>query len=393
MTRLRVGSNQYRTLREVDPGEPGSANLLSQAAGAAGINAYSLRCSQVWGGRCRILVTGPDYKHTESSDATCNAGSIKSLAAGCPTHVFMELLVNSPAGKQVLVTKNCPAAVLDWAARHARDIATTINTPVDLVMQSIMKHPRCPTEAYRRVVESNNVDLIAVLLDTGKCPKELIDPLQQSLQHGWLRPQIALQRCLDADDLAEMANSDDTQIRRGVAMNTKVPAHVLDRLAQDPKMEIRRATLIQPQRLSEHTVAQLALDPEPSIYWAALAYIEPAAFEQTVQHFNNLHQPRAALARRLEYPPEVLHQLGTDAYSEVRVAVASNPRCPADVLATLGQDKRSAVVRRTVAAHPACPPSTVASPLADRDRRVRENALDNPNLPGEYRTLVRLTAT
>jgi len=388
MTRLRVGSNQYRILWGVDQGEQGQTNLLSQAAG---IHADQLHCSQVWGGNCRVLVTGPEYKHAESSVATCHAGSIKSIPVNCPSHVFMELLVNVATGKQVLMNKNCPAAVLDWAAIHAQSIATTINSPIEMVMQYIMNHPRCPMEVYRRVIESNDTNLISALLDTGKCPMELMDLLQQSTKHGWLRQQIALQRCLDSDDLVEMANSDDVKIRRGVATNPSTPTHVLEHLAQDPEMEVRCATLEQSQRLSEQTLAQLVLDPEPLIYWKALDHIGPAAFEQTLQHFNDYHQPRVILARRLECPSDVLRQLAVDTYAEVRAAVAGNPKCPAEVLTILGQDKRSAVVRRTVASNQNCPSATVVSLLADKDRQVRENALNNSNLPDEYKTLRRLT--
>lgn len=57
----------------------------------------------------------------------------------------------------------------------------------------------------------------------------------------------------------------------------------------------------------------------------------------------------------------------------VRLAVACSPRCPSDVLTTLGGDA-DPWVRAAVAAHPGCPMSVQVQLTSDPDPEVRQVA-------------------
>jgi hypothetical protein len=95
---------------------------------------------------------------------------------------------------------------------------------------------------------------------------------------------------------------------------------------------------------------------------------------------------RNDIARNHNCPPELLEQLADTAAYDVSL----NPACPPDLLARLAQGHNHWAVRRHVAGNPSTPPDVLGCLAGDPDPEVRQQALENPRLPEEYRVLRRV---
>ena len=84
----------------------------------------------------------------------------------------------------------------------------------------------------------------------------------------------------------------------------------------------------------------------------------------------------------LERLPRGEYSSGTN----VRAAVAGNPRCPVDLLESLAKDK-SAEIRRCVAGNPSANAESLALLAQDNDSSVRGNVSTNESATIEIRAL------
>jgi len=105
----------------------------------------------------------------------------------------------------------------------------------------------------------------------------------------------------ELDKLDRLAEDPRWEVRRDVAGNPNCPIEILDRLSRDECIDVR--------------------------YW---------------------------VARNPSCPAETLDRLSRDVYSHVRLGVAENPNCPVEILDRLSRDDYY-IVRWGVAENPNCP--------------------------------------
>jgi hypothetical protein len=134
--------------------------------------------------------------------------------------------------------------------------------------------------------------------------------------------------------LAAMAQDSGETVRMAVAANPNTPLAILIAFARVDSSNIRESLGANPKTPSEVLSGILAVEME-----------DPRTRANPWRLLN--------LARNPSTPVESLRLLSTQ-HADVRAAIARNPSCPSDLLATLARDKAKSV-RTAVADNPAAP--------------------------------------
>ena len=171
------------------------------------------------------------------------------------------------------------------------------------------------------------------------CPPEVLSWLAQHVSSG-VRSMVAADPSCPRALLRQLAHDEVDTVRHGVASHPNCPLEVLEQLADDPYWRVPLALMANPRT------------PPDVISRVVQASLGNYAMESVSQ--------RRAAAGNPVCPPQVLRQLSDCADRHVRIRVARHPQCPPDVLLHMMLDE-----------HP----------------QVRRAALENPNLPEEYRVL------
>lgn len=264
--------------------------------------------------------------------------------------------------------------------------------------------------------ESSDVELLDVLQSAAAregngLSRELIegavDRLSQSrVQDPHVRRIAGADSRASAATLARLARSADVSVRGAVAGNASVSSDVLAALAEDPVPEVRRAAAGNPT-LNLDVLAALARDDDPTVRASAarsgrldadLLYellldedrgVRSAAWRnpgstpemkaRAEEEWDRVH-PVASPSRA------ELEEWAASSRAEVRIQVALGQQTPADILALLAGERRSAKVRAAAAAHPDTPPQILVALASDSDDEVRQAVAFNGATPEDVLT-------
>ncbi len=110
---------------------------------------------------------------------------------------------------------------------------------------------------------------------------------------------------------------------------------------------------------------------------------------------SNSHTTRESAAAGPGLPHDLAAQLVHDSKPAVRSSLAHNPNLPVELAIELMGTERSGMypaATKELASNPKCPPEALAVALGHSHPEVRQAALNNPNLPEEYRALGRVAS-
>lgn len=182
---------------------------------------------------------------------------------------------------------------------------------------------------------------------------------------------------LPPETLEGISRSTDEYFRSGIAYNTRTPARILTRLAEDPSLEVRK-------KLARNTAA-------PSSVLAALADAgDPVVLREIAQNTRASASLLARLARTSDpetrklvaiHPRTSAHTLGKLVHDDydVRNAVAVNPNATAATLAYIYAQPSSHFAYESIAKHENTPADVLDRLAQSSSEDVRLCVLGNPN--------------
>ena len=189
-------------------------------------------------------------------------------------------------------------------------------------------------ESHNAIPESNAVDDIEFLKKYGKF---------NLLENNNASPEI----------IEELAEDEDSYVRKEVAKNPNTPVDILRKLAEDKGANVKYLVAKNPNTPVD-ILRKLAEDKD----WRV----------------------RAGVPRNPNTPVDILIKLAEDVYSGVRDEVAMNPNTPAEVLTKLAEDEDDSA-RYNVARNPSTPVDILKKLAEDEDEHVRQEVAYNSNTP------------
>ena len=183
----------------------------------------------------------------------------------------------------------------------------------------------------------------------------------------------------DPERLAELAASEETSVRGGVARNPSTPLAVLTRLADDPEVWVCLGLAGNPST-PEEILTRLSEDS-----YSKLRQVVAGNPSTPVEVLARLAEDPDHGVRRQIYHPARLSELAAIGNENLRVGVAASLATPVEVLGGLATDEEASV-RESVAGNILAPTGVVAD-LASNDPcfPVRKRALLNPVCPNDVR--------
>lgn len=220
-----------------------------------------------------------------------------------------------------------------------KNVAANPSTPADL-----LEHIYAEGDAYTRVA----------VIAHANCPQSVIERVlsDDDVPILVLR-QLAGDKRLHQDVLAQLAGSADAAVRSGVAANPSLPKALVKWMLNDDSNAVRRAIAVRPD-LTAASIKRLMTDADT---WV-----------------------RLWLGRNPVVSRTVLEKLSADAVGDVRRAVARNPRCPVKLLGVLAKDE-NAWVRSAVAYQNNAPKHLLVALAEDMDIDVLSGVAANAHTP------------
>jgi pentose-5-phosphate-3-epimerase len=227
-----------------------------------------------------------------------------------------------------------------------------------------------------------------------------------------VRASLARNPCLTPEQFLQLFNDHDfadyssSEVRGQLAGNKSTPAHLLEALAADYTLDVASVLTYNPS-CPEHLLREFANTDGPGINLSRVrgavgnvACPKDLLAQMSTHRFKEI---RDSVAFNPSTPSEILTNLATDIEARVRVSVAYNDSSPASILEQLSRDKnkdvRWAVAKNkktppeslirlsknkhltsAVASNPATPRDTIMLLLASNDGEVREAILSNHDL-------------
>jgi hypothetical protein len=169
----------------------------------------------------------------------------------------------------------------------------------------------------------------------------------------WVRLGVAENPSMPVEILARLADDSDFSVRTGAVGNPHTPVDVLARLAEDPSEWVRRAVAENPSTPVE-LLARLAEDPKHGVRWQVY-HPAPGSSQLAALAAIGNENVRAGVAASVATPLEVLGGLASDQEASVRESVAGNLQSPAGVVADLASNDPCFPVRKRALLNPVCP--------------------------------------
>ncbi|WP_327238150.1 hypothetical protein OG349_33405 [Streptomyces sp. NBC_01317] len=277
------------------------------------------------------------------------------------------------------------------------------DSTVHRMRQQALRNPATPTHAVVGFADHPSSLLRWDLAGRPDLPPEVSGRLAVDPSPG-VRADLAGNPAIGATLIRAMAGDPDNDVRRGLARNPHVPLDVLahlagttrigstllprvaaaspdevEELAQSPDPEVRML-VAQRRDLPPEIRDALAADPDAKVVKSVAPH--PGLSDATLRAMVDRHGVRvvAAVAANPDATPSLLADL-TRHEPPVRKAlraVARHPRATAPALLACLADRQAGPL---AACHPALPQPVIAELLTDTDPRVAEAAAANPSLP------------
>ncbi|MCC2321358.1 variant leucine-rich repeat-containing protein [Cellulomonas xiejunii] len=202
---------------------------------------------------------------------------------------------------------------------------------------------------------------------------------------------------LSESALVNLVASGTDKFRRAIARDNRTPREVLTRLAEHEDPETLEGVAGHPYADAD-VLARLARSRDTAVLaqiakrWISLTWADPRDDRDTALMM--------ALAENPRTPADVLTQFARSSYDhgdrEIALAAVRNPAFPEQALLDLAEgqftdpqilrmaaEKRSATVRAAIAANAGTPPDVLAALASDPYPGIRNSLLKNPNTPAE----------
>ena len=183
-------------------------------------------------------------------------------------------------------------------------------------------------------------------------------------------------------DLASEMDDLPTMTKLRMACEPDTHAATLDKLSRSSSERVRLSVACHPNT-SPATLAILARDDNPDVKSRAIK--NPNLSESERERLNGKLGGSQKEKDRVDAAKNTgrtltLTRLSRDRADPVRLAVASNPRCPPTLLVHLSRDSAESV-RRAVARHPATPPDILLALSGSGNTNVAADVAGNRNAP------------
>lgn len=202
-----------------------------------------------------------------------------------------------------------------------------------------------------------------------------------------VRFYVAANRHVPLDIQLHLAEDKEALVRSGVALSLEYDPLASDlqrtlktrlalKLATDSQ-PIVRLSLVSNRALPNEAYEQLANDADPVIRQKLAENIQLSHPALAILAQDSLAVIRAAAAGHDNIAPAILIQLGRDVSAQVREAVATNVNTNFATLDTLADDPMLGV-RLAVAKHPSTLPETLTRLIDDPDLAIQESVAKHP---------------
>ena len=190
------------------------------------------------------------------------------------------------------------------------------------------------------------------------------------------------ERALNAtstDELEELAEDEDEDVRLRVARNANTPASVLEQLAADENWQVR-FNVAENMNTPLSVLEKLAEEDERDIrnYVAKNENTSVSILEKLV--YDKDDYLRINVAEHKNTSVSVLEKLAVDENWQVREKVAQNNNTPVSLLEKLGNDEEQAV-RYWVAQNENTPVSVLEKLAGDEEEDIRQQVAENKSTP------------
>lgn len=184
----------------------------------------------------------------------------------------------------------------------------------------------------------------------------------------------------------------DWDVNKWLAYNPNVPQDILEKLASDENVTIRRRVArnanllpllrrIAKEEKDKDVLVSLAKNPSIPLDVVEILYERGIIWEKYKKRLLSNEVPPEELAKSLNALPEELKELSTSEDKYIREKVAENLNTPQDVLEKLSRDEEYNV-RAGVAENSNTPILVLETLSKDEDRFVRSRVASNLNTPG-----------
>lgn len=202
-----------------------------------------------------------------------------------------------------------------------------------------------------------------------------------------VRFYVASNRNVPLDVQLQLVEDREEIVRSGVALSLtyslqdvpiqrQLKERIADRLADDEK-PIVRMSLASNRALPEAIYEKLAVDPDPIIRQKLAQNVRATRTALTGLARDSLAIVRSSAAAHDHLPAFLLEELGRDVDPIVRAAVAGNVNTPAAILDSLASDV-DAAVRMAVSQHPHTRETSLALLAEDADVTIQLSVAQHP---------------
>lgn len=296
----------------------------------------------------------------------------------------------------------CPIKNFSFSANHtdaiyrylaAKDVACPVDILVKLagdkerqVRRAVAENPNCPAD-LRTILKSEEEDLCRRIdkVESKDCPADILTEMANS-EDTEVRKAVVKNPGCPADALTKLALDKSAYIRYRVAYHTNCPADVLVKLAKSKDLSVR-SSVAGNANCPEKILVKLSSDEDDNVCIAVARNTNCPVESLANLAKNKTVSVRQAVARNPNSSADILENLVHSGDASIHADVADNPACPESLLEKLARDK-SLDVRYAVADNSACPVSLLKKLARDKSQLVRYAVVENSNCTVELRKTI-----
>lgn len=234
----RAGSNQYT---KNDTCLPAPAVLPADLLAQTEHNSKSKRCSEVWGGKCQILVGSPGWAHggVPGSDGGHPTGQAKLAAAATP-RTIPAVLETLSHDRSVQIRKRV-ARNPSTPQRALRELG---QEQYEGIRGGVALNPACPPSLLSYLSEDRSYIVRRDVARNPTCPPAMLETLSAD-KRTEVRQRVARHPACPTATLEHLFETDPS-VSSALATNRSCPPYILWRLSRYSGALIRRAVARNP---------------------------------------------------------------------------------------------------------------------------------------------------
>jgi hypothetical protein len=256
--------------------------------------------------------------------------------------------------------KKLKAAKPDWSDRDLElGLASNPNSPASYltallkypdswVVATAAGNPNLPPDKLAKLAKSDHDNIRKGVASNPSAPWVLLQSLLKDEDCKW---RLAQNPAMRGDDLAELAlqKTAGPNLLADIAMNPSLSSDQIEKLAKHKDAEVRAGVADNPntpealrKKILNGFLTLKSEENEGDEFIARCKFVSHELQENLLERYTPLEaKDRSAVLCSLAYNPntsgEILTQLASDRFTEVRIAVASNPSTPVETLRQLSQ--------------------------------------------------------